>query len=64
MIELARRLEPSRWTVHLACFAGKGASLAHAAEMAASVAASKRISLNQLARRGVLATEQPRLAAF
>src|SRR5258706_5713021 len=37
MIELARRLEPSRWTVHLACFAAKGTWFPRAAEIAASV---------------------------
>jgi glycosyltransferase involved in cell wall biosynthesis len=38
MIELVRRLDPSRWTVHIACFAGRGAWFARAAEVAASVA--------------------------
>jgi glycosyltransferase involved in cell wall biosynthesis len=38
MIELARRLEPSRWTVHLACFVGKGTWFPRAAEVVASVA--------------------------
>jgi glycosyltransferase involved in cell wall biosynthesis len=38
MIELVRRLDPSRWTVHVACFAGRGAWFHRAAEVAASVA--------------------------
>jgi glycosyltransferase involved in cell wall biosynthesis len=38
MIELARRLDPSRWTVHIACFAGRGAWFPRAAEVAASIA--------------------------
>jgi len=38
MIELIRRLDPSRWTVHLACFEGEGTWFQRAAELAASVA--------------------------
>src|SRR5215470_16493299 len=37
MIELIRRLDPSRWTVHLACFEGCGTWFQRAAEVAASV---------------------------
>jgi glycosyltransferase involved in cell wall biosynthesis len=37
MIELARRLDPSRWRVHIACFEGRGAWFDRAAEAAASV---------------------------
>ena len=38
MIELVRRLDRARWTVHVACFEGKGAWFPRAAEVAASVA--------------------------
>ena len=38
MIELVRRLDRARWTVHIACFEGKGAWFRRAAEVAASVA--------------------------
>jgi len=38
MIELIRRLDPSRWRIHLACFVGRGAWFHKAAEVAASVA--------------------------
>jgi glycosyltransferase involved in cell wall biosynthesis len=38
MIELVRRLDPGRWTIHIACFAGRGAWFDRAAEVAASVA--------------------------
>jgi len=34
MIELVRRLDPSRWTVHVVCFAQRGAWLCRAAESA------------------------------
>ena len=37
MIELIRRLDPSRWQIHLACFVGRGAWFHKAAEVAASV---------------------------
>ncbi|HEY6212012.1 MAG TPA: glycosyltransferase [Vicinamibacterales bacterium] len=37
MIELVRRLDPSRWTVHLACFHARGGWFNRAAEAAASV---------------------------
>ena len=37
MIALARRLDPSRWRVHIACFEGRGAWFDRAAEAAASV---------------------------
>ena len=37
MIELVRRLDRARWTVHIACFEGKGAWFPRAAEVAASV---------------------------
>jgi L-malate glycosyltransferase len=38
MIEMVRRLDPSRWEVHLACFRAKGTWFQRAAEAAASVA--------------------------
>ena len=38
MTELVRRLDPSRWEVHLACFEAKGPWFDRAAERAASVA--------------------------
>jgi L-malate glycosyltransferase len=38
MTELARRLDPSRWEVHLACFEAKGPWFERAAERAVSVA--------------------------
>jgi glycosyltransferase involved in cell wall biosynthesis len=38
MIELIRRLDPSRWTVHLACFEASGTWFPRAAELASSVA--------------------------
>jgi glycosyltransferase involved in cell wall biosynthesis len=38
MIELARRLDPAHWCVHLACFVARGAWFPRAAAMAASVA--------------------------
>jgi glycosyltransferase involved in cell wall biosynthesis len=38
MIELIRRLDPARWTVHVACFRGHGAWFGRVAEAAASVA--------------------------
>jgi glycosyltransferase involved in cell wall biosynthesis len=38
MIELVRRLDPSRWAVHVACFHARGAWLSNASEAAASVA--------------------------
>jgi glycosyltransferase involved in cell wall biosynthesis len=38
MTELVRRLDPSRWQVHLACFEGRGAWFPRVAEAAASVA--------------------------
>jgi glycosyltransferase involved in cell wall biosynthesis len=38
MIELARRLDPHRWTVHIACFRARGAWFHRVAEVAASVA--------------------------
>ena len=37
MIELIRRLDPRRWTVHVACFRARGAWFARVAEAAASV---------------------------
>jgi glycosyltransferase involved in cell wall biosynthesis len=39
MIELARRLDPSRWAVHIACFKAAGVWFARAEEAAVSVAA-------------------------
>jgi glycosyltransferase involved in cell wall biosynthesis len=48
MIELARRLDPARWTVHIACFAGRGTWFARAAEMAASVAEFPVSSFKQI----------------
>jgi L-malate glycosyltransferase len=38
MIELARRLDPSRWRVHIACFRAAGTWFGRVAEAAASVA--------------------------
>ena len=38
MIELARRLDPSRWTVHVPCFRGRGLWFGRVREAAASVA--------------------------
>lgn len=38
MIELMRRLDPARWTIHLACSTARGAWFARAAEAAQSVA--------------------------
>ena len=38
MTELVRRLDPSRWTVHVACLHARGAWLPRVAEVAASVA--------------------------
>jgi glycosyltransferase involved in cell wall biosynthesis len=38
MIELVRRLDPGRWTVHLTCFRPEGPWFERAAELAASVA--------------------------
>src|SRR6266850_2174643 len=38
MIELIRRLDPARWTVHIACFHTRGAWFGRAREAAASVA--------------------------
>jgi glycosyltransferase involved in cell wall biosynthesis len=38
MIELARRLDPARWTIHIACFHARGTWFSRAAEAAASVA--------------------------
>ena len=38
MIELVRRLDPGRWTVHLACFRAYGSWFERAAEAAVSVA--------------------------
>jgi L-malate glycosyltransferase len=38
MIELVRRLDPERWTVHVACFEARGAWFNRVAEVAASVA--------------------------
>src|SRR5262249_44807257 len=38
MIELVRRLDRARFTVHIACFRGQGAWFGRAAEAAASVA--------------------------
>src|SRR5262245_49000561 len=37
MIELIRRLDPSRWRVHVACFERRGAWLGRVAEAAASI---------------------------
>src|SRR4051812_1497128 len=37
MTELVRRLDPSRWTVHVACFHARGAWFPRVAEVAASV---------------------------
>jgi glycosyltransferase involved in cell wall biosynthesis len=37
MIELARRLDPARWTVHVACFHTRGAWFSRIADSAASV---------------------------
>ena len=48
MIELARRLDPSRWTVHLACFSPRGAWFQRAAEAAASVTEFKVRSFKRL----------------
>ena len=38
MIELVRRLDPARWTVHIACFHTRGAWFGRVKEVAASVA--------------------------
>jgi glycosyltransferase involved in cell wall biosynthesis len=38
MVELVRRLDPSRWTVHVACFRRRGSWFPRAAEAATSVA--------------------------
>ncbi len=38
MVELVRRLDPSRWTVHIACFRRRGSWFPRAAEAARSVA--------------------------
>jgi L-malate glycosyltransferase len=38
MIELARRLDPARWTIHIACFRARGGWFDRAAEAARSVA--------------------------
>jgi len=38
MIELARRLDPNRWAVHVACFRARGSWFERAAEAAQSVA--------------------------
>jgi L-malate glycosyltransferase len=38
MTELVRRLDPSRWSVHVACFHARGAWFPRVAEVAASVA--------------------------
>jgi glycosyltransferase involved in cell wall biosynthesis len=38
MIELVRRLDPARWTVHVACFRARGAWLGRVAAAAASIA--------------------------
>lgn len=38
MIELVRRLDPERWTVHVACFRARGGWFGRVAEAAASVA--------------------------
>jgi L-malate glycosyltransferase len=38
MIELARRLDPARWTVHVACFHTRGAWFSRVKEVAASIA--------------------------
>jgi glycosyltransferase involved in cell wall biosynthesis len=38
MIELVRRLDPSRWAIHIACFHARGAWFERAAQAAASVA--------------------------
>ena len=37
MIELVRRLDSTRWAVHIACFHARGAWFPRAAEVAASV---------------------------
>src|SRR5215210_2995109 len=37
MIELARRLNPARWTLHVACFHARGAWFHRITEVAASV---------------------------
>jgi glycosyltransferase involved in cell wall biosynthesis len=38
MIELVRRLDPRRWTVHVACFQARGTWFGRAADAAASIA--------------------------
>src|SRR5581483_11945055 len=38
MIELARRLDPTRWTIHIACFRARGGWFDRAAAVARSVA--------------------------
>src|SRR2546422_7069158 len=38
MIELVRRLDPARWTVHVACFHARGGWFGRVAQAAASVA--------------------------
>jgi L-malate glycosyltransferase len=52
MVELARRLDPSRFTVHMACLRREGAWLSRAAERAASIA---EFSIGGLATPGALA---------
>jgi glycosyltransferase involved in cell wall biosynthesis len=49
MIELARRLDPSRWTVHITCFAERGAWFPRAAEAAASIVTFPLTSFRRLA---------------
>jgi glycosyltransferase involved in cell wall biosynthesis len=48
MIELVRRLDPSRWSVHLACFRAEGAWYQRAAEAARSVTAFPVASFKSL----------------
>jgi len=47
MTELARRLDPARWTVHVACFHARGAWFGRVAERAASVTEFPIASLRQ-----------------
>jgi glycosyltransferase involved in cell wall biosynthesis len=49
MIELARRLDPARWTVHIVCFKGRGKWFPRAAAAAASVVEFPVTSFKRLA---------------
>lgn len=64
MIELVRRLDPRRWTVHLTCFRPEGPWFDRAAELASSVASfpisrfSSQVTLDQGRRFGRWCREQ------